>query len=250
MHYMDLTPECRAKVEEQGYLVPEKLELADVVVSNEDLIFVPDWHHVVALINKIETQDIHNTIVIYDNQRIIKARTTTCQMMKRLRETFAVDFYNDIRRTAGRALGIKKSVPFICQDFWLMPMNQRISENRSWFRWHHRRDFWYHFDNVSRVVVANQMVLEWQLSEFAIRHRQKRCKQIASYFRQKLILMCPILDDKEFRLSPADLKKAIVEEDRLKRAQVLQKVGFLEFHEQVDKELNKQQYDQIPETEF
>ncbi|GAX02572.1 hypothetical protein IWT140_00169 [Secundilactobacillus pentosiphilus] len=251
-YYIDLTPSSRARIERQGYLEPLKLQLDEVETASEDWNYFPDWERVIALINRGDTQSHYNTIVLYQDQRMIKVRTTTNRMIKRLRKHFALDYHNDVRLTIAKAMRISRIVPYVCRDFWLMPMGPIISKSRSWYRWQYQSDYWDYSERGNRVVIDEHMVLQWPLSKEAIERRKSKCKEIASYLKQQAEAVSPSAEISELghRHTVEDLDKLIAKVERAKRAMILEKVGFLEFSDQVDRELNQNKYWQIPDTEF
>ncbi|GAX00078.1 hypothetical protein IWT30_02058 [Secundilactobacillus mixtipabuli] len=251
-YYIDLEPTCRQRVERQGYLVPDELQLEEVIPASEDAKFLPRWDHVLALINRADTQSHYNTIILYDDQRLIKVRPTTNKLVKKLRQHFALDYHNDICKTIAKALNIKKNVPYICRDFWLMQVGPVVAHNRTWFRWQYQSDMWDYVDNYTRVIVRHRMVLQWAISRKVMEKRQHRCKQIASYLKQQTALVCPTfkLADLGHTHSLEVLDKLMVKIEKYKRALILGKVGFLEFTDEVDDDLNHNRYWQLPDTEF
>lgn len=251
-YYLDLTPECRTRVEQQGYLIPDELELDEVVPANEDTEFLPDWDHVLAIINCADAQSHYNSIILYDDQRLLKVRPTPNRLLKRLRKHFPMDYYNDIRHTMAKALKMKRGVPYVCRDFWLMPAGPVVVTNRSWFRWQYKRDSWDFPDNCSRVIVDHHLVLQWPMSRRSVEFRQELCKAIAGFIKQQTALICPTFDmaDLGEHHSEETLKKLMIKIEKYKRGLILGKVGFMECTDEVDDDLNHYRYGQLPETEF
>lgn len=250
-YYMDLTPAARQRVEEQGYLIPEELRAEDVVPENRETNFLPDWDRVLALINLSDTQDEFNTIVLYNDQRLVKVRSRPSRMLNHMREHFGIDYHTDIRRTVAKALGIRWKVPFVCGDYWLLPVGKRAASNFSWFRWDYLHDkFDFSQLHSSRVMTRNGVLLEWKWGPHVFRFGLRKCKLIASYLQYRARLMCPTVDLGKFELSREVYHLVNDEVTRLNRAMILAKVGFLEFEGEVHDELKRHQYKQIPRTEF
>lgn len=239
-YYMDLTPAARQRVEKQNYLAPEELQLDEVTRASDDFKFQPDWEHILALINCAGTQSQYNTIILYDDQRLIKVRPTPNQLITRLHDHFPLDYHSDIRCTIAKALNINKYVPYICRDFWLVPVSKRDAANRSWFRWRYQSDIWDFADNHSRVIIDYHLTLEWPISKRAVDSQQERCKKIASYLKQQAAQICPTFDMADLGQyhTPEAVEKLMKKIEKLKRGLILGKVGFLEFTDEVDDDLN------------
>ncbi len=251
-YFNDLEPTCRERVEEQGYLVPEKLNLDSVIPSSEDTNFVPEWEHVIALINRASTQSRYNTIILYDDLRLIKIRPTANKLIKQLNDHFPLDYHNDMRCTIAKALNINRYVPYICRDFWLVPVTKRDATNRSWFRWQYKSDIWDFGEIHSRVIVDKHLTLQWPLSRRAVESHHKRCKQIASYLKQQAALICPTFDMADLGQyhTPEAVEELMKKIEKYKRGLILGEAGFQKFIDEVDDDLNHNRYWQLPDTEF
>lgn len=90
------------------------------------------------------------------------------------------------------------------------------------------------------------------MSKRTVEHRQQLCKVIASYLKQQAELICPTFDipDLGEYHSAEALEAIMVNVEKYRRALILGKVGFLEFTDEVDEDLNHNRYGQLPDTEF
>lgn len=252
MYLMDLTPEARNRIEKVDALEPDKLQLEDVQTTYDGPNFMPDWKRVKLIINRTDTQSKYNAIILYDNQRIVKVRKSPNRMISRIGDSFPLDYKNDLAREISRSMDIKRQVPFICGDYWLMPLGKLSADNRNWYRWDYSNDKW-HLDwdrHICEVTYDRDMHIKWHVSPEVIRRRQTCCRLIAGYLKLQAIRTGPTLPD-EALLFPerplSEIKKRI---NNTRRADVLKKVGMLEFYAQTISDLDRFKFEQLPETEW
>lgn len=249
VYLMDLTFDYRQRVEAQGYLEPEKIRPEHVDTADERTSFTPDWPRVVALLNIAETQSHYNTIVLYDNQRLVKVRPTPNQLIHRLGQHFALDYMNDIRWAIAQAVDIKRHVPFVCQDFWLMPMDAERASNRSWMRWLPEKHEWYYNEQGSWVSADKQPTLHWTLSRSAAKKRQDKCEIIINYLASFAVLVCPSPRDNRDIMAQDQFRQIRLNARKRQRRLTLALAGQAHLLQLVEKSLTNHQYEQLPESE-
>lgn len=174
---LDLTPVFADKVRKQGYLDITEIHPDDVLYTAEPEV-VGKWRGVEMVINVKHKDSPYNTIVLTDKHHFFKLKPTVNQLMSRLRREFKIDYHYDTKVHAQRA-GIKRHTPFICRDFWLMPVDQRQGNNYSWFRWHYCEEPWDFRGDYTVATHEDFIPLRLPHSRIGIENRKKKCKAIA-----------------------------------------------------------------------
>lgn len=253
----DLTPDFRRQIKETGYLDVEAIHPDNVVTAFDDTHFhIEDWFQVAILINVAHLKLKYKTIVLTNERRLFKCRKTTNQLMRHLKDQFPINHHAD-QKTYAHALSIKAHVPYVCGDFWLIPMTKKKSANRTWFRW----DFpeWETYRNqVGRKCVDINIKafprLRFPTTRKAFKNRVKKAKLIASYLRT----LCSLINPKYtaaglLHLSPQRFKFVNNRVKKFERKQVTTKLLGAKhdplIHEAAHNELEKGSMYQLPELE-
>ena len=174
---LDLTPAYAAKVRRQGYLDITDIH-PDDVLRTADPAEVGRWRGVELVINVKHKGSSYKTIVLTDQHHFFKLKPTPNQLMGRLRREFKIDYRYDIKAHAKDA-GVKRQIPFICGDFWLMSVDQRRGNNYSWFRWHHHEEPWDFRGDYTIATHKDFIPLRLPHTRTAIKNRKYKCDKIA-----------------------------------------------------------------------
>lgn len=246
---LDLTPAFADKVRKQGYLDITEIHPDDVLCTAEPEA-VGKWRGVEMVINVKHKNSQYNTIVLTDKHHFFKLKPTVNQLMSRLRREFKIDYRYDIKAHA-QSVGIKRHIPFICHDFWLMPVDQQRGNNYSWFRWHYPEEPWDYRGDYTVATHADFIPLRLPHSRTGIKNREDKCKAIAkSLAREHNGTVPPHLQHTEISLDDDDSQRPSVfhVRNRLLLGKVLSKKDTKRYEPRIVNELYQGNFSQLDET--
>lgn len=178
-----LTPAFANEIREKGYLDTTDIHPDDVLQAVESDAVIR-WRGVVMVINVKHRKSPYNTIVLNDKHQIFKLRQTINQLMGKLRREFKLDYRFDTKMHANHA-SIRRQIPFICHDFWLMAVGRKRGNNYSWFRWYYNQEPWDHRGQETLVTYAGFVPLLLPHSRRGIVNRQNKCYAMARSIAEK-----------------------------------------------------------------
>ncbi|ANZ60203.1 hypothetical protein [Secundilactobacillus paracollinoides] len=174
-----LTPTAQKQVRQQGYLDIARITLDQITDKRIDCQTI-DFQNVSALININDPREPYRTAVVTLDNNIYALRPSINQLLHQLSDVFPEDYVH-LKHDVCPVLGIHKLAPYICGDFWLLPMTELDGHNRSWLRWLHD-DHDLAFDNQTMTVAHWRGVPQlWPLSQKRFDKRRHHGSLVARY---------------------------------------------------------------------
>lgn len=180
---MDLAPTFREHVRQVGYLDVTAIHPDDVLYEPENVDVVKQWPCVLMLINVTDENCQFRTIVITTGHRILKLRQTINKLMSDLQRAFPIDFKYTIKRIFAPKVKIYRHVPYVCSDFWLMPIGLKQGNNYSWFRWMVDTARWDYRETDTVVSYPDYLPLRLPHGKVPLVARQEKCWLIAELIK-------------------------------------------------------------------
>lgn len=176
-----LTVGAQKKVTAAGYIDITALKLADIADKRDSGQEVLDFKNVSALVNFNEAEPYQTVVITLDNH-IFAVRHTANRLLKKLGNTFVLDRAH-MKRDICPALDITRLVPYVCGDYWLMPMSQVNGNNTSWLRWMHRECEVIYKKQATILAVWRSVPQLWSISKKQFLNRWQRCRKIAAFLQ-------------------------------------------------------------------
>lgn len=174
-----LTPTAQKQVRQQGYLDIARITLDQITDKRLDCQTI-DFQNVSALININDPRETYRTVVVTLDNHIYALRPSINQLLHQLSDVFP-EGYVHLKHDVCPVLGIHKLAPYICGDFWLLPMTELDGHNRSWLRWLDD-DHDLVFDNRTMTVAHWRGVPQrWSLSQKRFDKRRHHGSLVARY---------------------------------------------------------------------
>lgn len=183
LELMDLAPAFRERVRQSGYLDVTAIHPDDVLYEPEHVDVVAQWPCVLTLINVTDVNCQFRTIVMTTDHRILKLRQTINKLMSDLQRAFPIDFKYTIKRLFAPKVKITRHIPYVCSDFWLMPVGLKQGNNYSWFRWMVDTARWDYRQTETVVSYPDYLPLRLPHGKTPLEARQEKCWLIAEFIK-------------------------------------------------------------------
>lgn len=184
-----LTTAAQQKVNRAGYLDITSLKLADIADKRNYCPKQLDFKNVFALVNFNGPEPYRTAVITLDNH-IFAVRSTANRLLNKLGQTFVLD-RDHLRRDICPALGINKQVPYVCGDYWLIPMDEINGNNTSWIRWMNQELDVAYEDEYLNIGCWRSVPQRWSMTRLRLRRRLKKCLLVAEFIEAIVAQIVP-----------------------------------------------------------